>query len=119
MKAAIATLLTTAILARADVISTSEPPYPQITAAAASVKPATPVSDVKGLAFNRFFQVWLENTVSVDFRNFCIGLYVDISPGLQQLGCQLRHAVAGLAGNFAVRKHIGLLQHPQLDIMLS
>lgn len=70
MKGAIATLLTSAILARADVITTSEPAQPQTTAEINTTKPESPVSDVKGLAFNRFYQVWLENVVSVDSRAF-------------------------------------------------
>ena len=43
--------------------STVEPSLSQIEATAATVTPISPVSDVKGVAFDRFFQVWLENTV--------------------------------------------------------
>lgn len=69
MKAAFATLLAAATLARAQLLaSTSEPPMAQITSAAATVKPESPTSDVKGLAFDRFYQVWLENIVSADSR---------------------------------------------------
>jgi acid phosphatase len=49
--------------------TTSEPPestiQPSSSAVASSVQTAaalSPVSNVKGAAFDRFFQVWLENT---------------------------------------------------------
>lgn len=103
MKGAIATLLTSAILARADVITTSEPAQPQITAEINTTKTESPVSDVKGLAFNRFYQVWLENVVSVVSRAFLLAWFVDMLPGLQHLGSRLQLAVAGLAGYLAVR----------------
>ncbi|KAJ5219135.1 Acid phosphatase [Penicillium cinerascens] len=61
MKATIATLLAAAVMARAQVATTSEPALTQIAAAAATTKPESPISDVKGLAFDRFYQVWLEN----------------------------------------------------------
>lgn len=35
----------------------------EVAAAQASVKPFSPVSNVKGLAFDRFVDIWLENTV--------------------------------------------------------
>lgn len=68
MKAVISTLLVTATLARAQLATTSEPPEAQITEAAATTQPESPVSHVKGLAFDRFYQVWLENIVSADSR---------------------------------------------------
>lgn len=77
MKAAIATLLASAILARAHLVSTSEPPMAQITAAAATTKPESSTSDVKGLAFDRFYQVWLENIVSTASR-LLTSLFVDM-----------------------------------------
>ncbi|KAJ5084637.1 hypothetical protein NUU61_009216 [Penicillium alfredii] len=61
MKTAIALLVAGAALAHAQTATTSEPPLKAIKAAAATTKPESPVSDVKGLAFNRFYQVWLEN----------------------------------------------------------
>ncbi|KAJ5139756.1 Acid phosphatase [Penicillium atrosanguineum] len=61
MKGSLASLLAAAVLARAQIATTSEPAISQITAAAASTKPESPTSDVKGLAFDRFYQVWLEN----------------------------------------------------------
>jgi acid phosphatase len=49
--------------------ATSEPPEStvapsgtQISAAAASATVLSPTSNVKGLAFQKFYQVWLENT---------------------------------------------------------
>ena len=64
MKGSLASLLAAAVLARAQIATTSEPAIAQITAAAATTKPESPTSDVKGLAFDRFYQVWLENIVS-------------------------------------------------------
>ncbi|CEJ54249.1 Putative Acid phosphatase PHOa [Penicillium brasilianum] len=61
MKAVIATLLAAATLAQAQVATTSEPSVSDINKAAATTLPESPTSDVKGLAFNRFYQVWLEN----------------------------------------------------------
>lgn len=43
--------------------STVEPSLSQIAATAATATPLSPVSNVQGVAFDRFFQVWLENTV--------------------------------------------------------
>jgi hypothetical protein len=45
--------------------STVLPSLPAIQSAAAAAVPQSPVSNVQGLAFNRFIQVWLENTVSI------------------------------------------------------
>lgn len=45
---------------------TSSEQYPspaEIEAAQATVQPYSPVSNVRGLAFNRFVNIWLENTV--------------------------------------------------------
>jgi acid phosphatase len=41
---------------------TVEPSLSSIVATAATTVPLSPVSNVKGAAFDRFFQVWLENT---------------------------------------------------------
>jgi hypothetical protein len=43
--------------------STLEPATPAIAAAAATQTVLSPVSNVQGAAFNRFIQIWLENTV--------------------------------------------------------
>lgn len=57
-------LLGAASVARAAVATTSEPAMTEIQQARATTLPESPTSDVKGLAFNRFYQVWLENIVS-------------------------------------------------------
>ncbi|OKL59394.1 Acid phosphatase [Talaromyces atroroseus] len=54
-------LLTAAGAAVAQLATTSEPSLSQIEQAAATVVPSSPVSDVEGLAFKRFYQVWMEN----------------------------------------------------------
>lgn len=61
MKAVVATLLAAATLAHAQVATTSEPSVSDINKAAATTLPESPTSDVKGVAFDRFYQVWLEN----------------------------------------------------------
>jgi acid phosphatase len=43
--------------------STINPAKTAIDAAAATQPALSPVTDVKGVAFDRFYQVWLENTV--------------------------------------------------------
>jgi len=42
--------------------STIEPSPASISAAQATVQPLSPTSNVKGVAFDRIFQIWLENT---------------------------------------------------------
>jgi len=42
--------------------STVAPSLSAIESAAATASPLSPVSNVKGIAFDRFYQVWLENT---------------------------------------------------------
>lgn len=44
--------------------SDKNPSAEEIAKAQASVIPYSPVSNVKGLAFDRFAQIWIENTVS-------------------------------------------------------
>jgi hypothetical protein len=63
MKAEFAVLLAVAAAAIAQTATTSEPALAQIQAAAATTKPEVTTSNVKGLAFDRFYQVWLENIV--------------------------------------------------------
>ncbi|KAJ5683404.1 hypothetical protein N7462_006569 [Penicillium macrosclerotiorum] len=53
-------------LAAAGTITTSEPSLQDINAAAATTLPYSPTSNVKGLAFDRFYQIWLENVDFVD-----------------------------------------------------
>ncbi|KAE8354055.1 acid phosphatase PHOa [Aspergillus coremiiformis] len=60
MKSIIASLLT-ASLAYAQTATESEPSLSDIQGAAATTKPYSPVSSVTGLAFDKFYQVWLEN----------------------------------------------------------
>lgn len=53
-------------LAMASAQATSSIEYPtesQIQASAATVMPYSPVSNVKGLAFDRFTDIWFENQV--------------------------------------------------------
>lgn len=52
-------------LASATTSTVQYPSQADIQAAAATVQPHSPVSNVKGLAFDRFFQIWFENTVSL------------------------------------------------------
>ncbi|KAJ5774331.1 Phosphoesterase [Penicillium paradoxum] len=61
MKAVLAVLMGGAALAIAQIATVSEPSVAEIHAAAATTKPEVTVSDVKGLVFDRFYQVWLEN----------------------------------------------------------
>ena len=42
--------------------STIEPSVASISAAQATVQPLSPTANVKGVAFDRVFQIWLENT---------------------------------------------------------
>jgi hypothetical protein len=48
--------------------STIEPTLTQILATQATAPALSPVSNVKGVAFDRFIQIWLENTVSSESR---------------------------------------------------
>jgi hypothetical protein len=64
MHSFLAGMLAAASMAVAQTIQTSEPTIPEIQAAAATTLPLSPTSNIKGVAFDRFIQVWLENTVS-------------------------------------------------------
>ncbi|OJJ50500.1 hypothetical protein ASPZODRAFT_137660 [Penicilliopsis zonata CBS 506.65] len=66
MQTTLAVLAAGLSLAAAQTINTSEPTLAEIRASQAVVKPYSPTSSVKGLAFDRFYQVWLEN---VDFTH--------------------------------------------------
>lgn len=59
----VAALLSMAAMAHALVATTSEPSLSQIKTAAATTLPESPVSNVKGVAFDRFYQIWMENVV--------------------------------------------------------
>ena len=50
-------------LAAAETTTEQTPTQAEIDAARDTVLPYSPVSNVKGLAFNRFVNIWLENTV--------------------------------------------------------
>lgn len=63
MQFSVPVMLAVASIAIAQTIQTSEPTLPEIQAAAATVLPLSLTSSVKGIAFDRFIQVWLENTV--------------------------------------------------------
>jgi acid phosphatase len=52
--------------------STVEPTLTEIEGTAATASPLSPLSNVKGVAFDRFFQVWMENTVRIPIL---MGLY--------------------------------------------
>lgn len=69
MKAVLVVLMEVAALAVAQTATTSEPALTDIHAAAATTKPEVTVSDVKGLAFDRFYQIWLENIVRDKLQN--------------------------------------------------
>lgn len=58
-------LIAAATLASAETITTTQPSPEEIEKARATAVPLSPTSHVKGLAFDRFIQIWLENTVSV------------------------------------------------------
>ncbi|KAJ6102143.1 hypothetical protein N7486_004570 [Penicillium sp. IBT 16267x] len=60
------TLLATAAVAFAGLTTISEPALSDIVKAQATTLPEVTTSNVKGLAFDRFFQVWLEN---IDFED--------------------------------------------------
>lgn len=63
MKAVALNLLAAAAVARAAVAVVSEPSLSQVKKTQATTLPESPTSNVKGLAFDRFYQVWLENIV--------------------------------------------------------
>lgn len=69
MKPSVATLLATVSLVYAQTATDKEPSLSAIESAAASIQPYSPVSNVEGVAFNRFFQVWLENIVCDHLTN--------------------------------------------------
>ncbi|KAF7159427.1 hypothetical protein CNMCM6106_006700 [Aspergillus hiratsukae] len=62
MSSLAATVLALVGVTAAATITTSEPALAAIQAAQATTLPSSPTSDVQGVAFNRFYQIWLENT---------------------------------------------------------
>lgn len=106
MKSFVATLLATASLGYAQTATEQEPFLSAIESAAASIQPYSPVSNVEGVAFNRFFQVWLENIVCISTyqsENLCSEL---TSEELRGCSGRSEHEMAGLARNPAVGSHI-------------
>ncbi|KAL2001672.1 hypothetical protein VTN02DRAFT_1425 [Thermoascus thermophilus] len=61
MRPSIAAFLTAVGMACTATADVANPSIEEIRAAAATTRPLSPVSNVKGLAFDRFIQVWLEN----------------------------------------------------------
>ncbi|KAJ5636593.1 Acid phosphatase [Penicillium longicatenatum] len=61
MKLVFSTLLATATVVLAGLATISEPALSDIAKAQATTLPEVTNSNVQGLVFNRFFQVWLEN----------------------------------------------------------
>lgn len=66
---AVAQSATAATSASEPAESTIEPTQASIYATAATASALAPVSNVKGLAFDRFYQIWLENTVGAHCRS--------------------------------------------------
>lgn len=59
----VAALLVAAGLASGATITTTEPALAAIERAQATIVPQTWTSNVTGKAFDRFYQIWLENVV--------------------------------------------------------
>ncbi|KAL4952451.1 phosphoesterase family-domain-containing protein [Aspergillus filifer] len=66
MKYSLATLLGAIASTSAKIATTTQPSLSDIAASAATVAPFSPVSNVEGVAFKRFYQIWFEN---IDFEN--------------------------------------------------
>lgn len=62
-------------LASAKTITEEQPTEAEIQAARASVLPYSPVSNVKGKAFDRFVNIWIENTVSSSLHLLACNAY--------------------------------------------
>lgn len=78
-KQSLVTLLGGLSLAVAQTTTEEYPSLAEIRAAQATVQPYSPVSNVKGLAFNRFVNIWLENTVCPQLLHL---VYAVIEPQL-------------------------------------
>lgn len=76
MKILITGLLAMAAVAVGQIATVSEPALEQIHAAAATTKPELTTSSVKGLVYDRFYQVWLENIVRYEILSFMIYGYL-------------------------------------------
>lgn len=62
-KKSLAVFIGALALAAAETTTVEYPTDAQVEEAAASVVPLSPTSHVRGLAFDRFVNVWIENTV--------------------------------------------------------
>ena len=72
-------------LALAQTSSEQTPSASEIAAARVTVKPYSPVSNVQGKSFQRFVNIWLENTVrSVLLSSLKPSKVLTTSPGLQR-----------------------------------
>lgn len=58
-------MMASCCLVAAQTTTEQYPSAAEIAAAQASVKPYSPTSNVHGKVFNRFIDIWLENTVSI------------------------------------------------------
>lgn len=63
--ASVTALFALAGLAAGATITTTEPPLAAIEKAQATTLPQAWTSNVTGKAFDRFYQIWLENVVSI------------------------------------------------------
>jgi acid phosphatase len=63
-KKSLFTFVSCLAVAAAETSTVEYPTAAEIAVAKASVLPYSPVSNVKGLAFDRFVDIWIENTVS-------------------------------------------------------
>lgn len=68
--ASVVALFALASVAQAATITTTEPPLAAIERAQATVVPQTWTSNVTGKAFDRFYQIWLENVVSWEENSY-------------------------------------------------
>lgn len=78
MRPSIAAFLTAVGMACTATADVAYPSIEEIQAAAATTRPLSPVSNVKGLAFDRFIQVWLENIVSDAVTAMLVAVMADI-----------------------------------------
>jgi acid phosphatase len=64
-KQSLAVFIGALALAAAKTTTVEYPTDAEVEAAAATVVPLSPTSNVKGLAFDRFVNIWIENTVCI------------------------------------------------------
>ena len=64
-KKSLAVFIGALALAAAKTTTVEYPTDAEVEAAAATVVPLSPTSHVKGLAFDRFVNIWIENTVCI------------------------------------------------------